>query len=437
MTDRTRQSIGGMDVSSMRGLTIFAAGCAITAAAWAIFWPRPVPVSPPPAEAVVVVPEVRWTKERISSLIIDLENAKTDEARLEASSKLLQIPLEAASEALETVNLKNDRGLSLVAKVLLIRWASGDGESATNWAWKRFRSEGLWEAAFREIGPAWAAHNPVGLGKWALEVAEKTKSPAETITMSEAIAADEPLLDSSALGDISEWLMTEDPHLAYQVLFKRGSISTEDAKVPLALTSVAKVRQALLAFQRLDKLSDATLMGNEDYQAVHLFTRWRDLDPEDFSRSPYTSFVFPDPTKETAAALEEWKSSPGAETASRLVASAGANQFNRISEIARTWAETDPAATVNWLDSLPAENAFAARKARISILAATDLDATLDWADTLPRETRSSALVSAFDAWRKAHPGQRPVMSDWSETRRRAWADLEALPASGVVSSGG
>jgi hypothetical protein len=112
-----------------------------------------------------------------------------------------------------------------------------------------------------------------------------------------------------------------------------------------------------------------------------------------------------------------------------LVAEASsAGRDECITAIAKAWAATDPDAAVRWLDSLPPENAVTAKAARISTLAALDLTATLDWADQLPHgESRQNSLVSAFDAWTKAHPGQRADQTGWPAARVQAWNDLEAL----------
>lgn len=423
----------------MKRLLVFTSACMATAAVWAALWPRRVETSPPTPPPPVVV-EVRWTQDQIASRVAAVENAKTDEERLAACGELLQIPLSEVPDLLEQVDHRSGRGLSLATKTLLIRWASGDGEAAVNWAWKRFRSDGVWENAFNEIGPAWAAHHPAGFAKWALRAAEKKRSPSETVTLAEAGAAELPLLESATFRKIPLWLVTEDPHLAYQVLRTRGGYSSTDAELPLRLNSAAKVREALLAFDNLDKLDPVVTRGG-DYAAKMLLGRWQELDPEDFSRSPYARFVIPDSKKETATVLEKWKSSPPAqheEAASHHVTSTDVPAFqgDRIRAIAGAWSETDAAATVRWLDSLPPQNAVPARAARIAILAPTDLQSTLDWVDRLPVEERQSSLVPAFDAWAKAHPGKQPEMSGWSETRRRAWSDLEALPPNRADSGG-
>ena len=207
-----------------RQFRVFVAACAVTAAVWMMAWPEPAVVPQPPAKPVADVSGARWSKERIASLVAEVEAAKTDEARLHACGRLLQIPLADARETLETVNLKSGHGLSLVAKVLLIRWASGDGEAATDWAWKRFRSEGLWNDAFREIGPAWAAHKPASLAEWALRTMDNRKPGSDSITKREAEESERPLLEFGTFSKISGWLVTEDPRLAYQILIARGGM---------------------------------------------------------------------------------------------------------------------------------------------------------------------------------------------------------------------
>lgn len=410
----------------------FSLASAVTAVAWIVFWPRPASVGKPSSPAPeTVIAEAPWSRERITSLITAVEKAETREAKLNACTDLLQIPIADVREVLEQANLKKGDRLSLVTKILLIRWAADDGEAAIQWAWKRFRSQGLWDDAFREIAPAWAAHNPAGLGKWALLAADKLKPGAEEPSMAEVEAMELPAVDSSKLTAIANWLVTEDPRLAYQLVKRLGGFSSDDPKMPLALTSVTKVQEALSVFDGL-KISDPTRFSGNEIHLHYLLTRWHELDPDDFNRSPYAGSIVTDTGEESTEAVERWKALPASEqvdAASSLVASVIPQvRDSRISAIAGAWAETDPDAAARWLDSLPPENEISASAARISALAAHDLTATLDWADRLPDgQPRQNSLVSAFDAWTKAHPGERADRTGWPSARAQAWEDLEAL----------
>ncbi|MES2924937.1 MAG: hypothetical protein V4819_25500 [Verrucomicrobiota bacterium] len=410
----------------------FCLASAVTAVAWIVFWPRTVSIAAPPLLAPeTVIAEAPWSNERIASSISAVERADSVETKLNAGTDLLQIPLAGVREFLERANLKKGDRLSLVAKILLIRWAADDGEAALQWAWKRFRSEGLWDEAFREIAPAWAAHNPAGLGKWALLVAEKLKPDSEEPRLAEVEAMELPAMDSSKLTEIANWLVTEDPRLAYQLVKRRGGFSSDDAKMPLALTSVAKVQEALTVFDDL-KITDPTRLSGNEVHLYYLLTRWHELDPDDFNRSTYAGSIITNTVEKSAEAVERWKVLPASEradAASSLVASVIPKARGwRISAIAEAWAETDPDAAVRWLDSLPQENEISASAARISALSAHDLKATLDWADQLPvGETRQNSLVTAFDGWIKAHPGEHADRSGWPAARAQAWEELESL----------
>lgn len=269
----------------------FGLASAVTAVAWITFCPRVSVSAPSPAVPASDIVKAFWSRERIASLITAVEQAGTVEARLSACTDLLQIPASDVREVLEQLSLKDKHRLSLAAKTLLIRWASDDGEAATQWAWKRFRSVGLWDEAFREIASAWAAHNPAGLGKWALAAADRVKPDAEEPSMAELEAMEHPYV-ASDLTEISNWLVTEDPRLAYQLLKKRGGFSSEDMKMPLALTSVAKVQEALSVFNDV-RINDPLKLSGDEIQVYYLLTRWHELDPDDFNRSSHAgSIVF-------------------------------------------------------------------------------------------------------------------------------------------------
>lgn len=417
--------------TSAREILCFGAAAAVTVFAWAVFWPRSVSIAAPPPEApATVVEPVLWNRERIASLIAAVEKSSSDETRHNACTDLLQIPAASAREFLERGDLKDKNRLSLVARILLIRWATDDGETAILWAWKRFRSEGLWDQAFQEIGPAWAAHNPASLGRWALSAAEKLKPGSNEPTMEEIASMEFPLVDSGMLTDISNWLVTEDSRLAYQLVKKRGGYSSDDSQMPLALTSVAKVREALLVFDDL-RIKNPSRLSGDEIHLHYLLARWHELDPDDFNRSSYAGSIVTHTTAQSASAIERWKTLPAddrADVANALVARVVPEmRESRISALAIAWAEADPAATIRWLDSLPSEDQRFVNSARITALAPHDLTATLDWADQLPPDQRRKLLVPAFDAWSLANPGMRADRTGWPTGRAQAWEDLETL----------
>jgi hypothetical protein len=402
----------------------------VTAAAWIAFWPHPQTAIAPSTMALeLVVPETRWSRDRLASSITAVENADSDQARLDACSDLLQIPLTDLRELLEQVS-NDERRLSLVTNTLLIRWAANDGEAAISWAWKRYRSQGLWDAAFREIIPSWAAHDPKGLAAWALEAADHTRPTSEQPRIAEIESMEHPLVDSRMLTDIGKWLVTEDPRLAYEILERRGGFSSEDSKIPLALTSVAKIQEALSVFKGRQILDPLKLRGEERH-LYYLLNRWHQLDAEDFNRSSYAGSIIPQAAEVPGLALDRWKSSPAAEReqqANAILASVhpGA-RGRRIEAIAKIWAEMDRSAALRWLEVIPPEDQTAASAARISVLAAHDLNSALAEADRLPASAHRDCFVIAFDAWTHAHRGTRADQTGWPDEWAQAWADLEAL----------
>ncbi len=283
-----------------RNFSLFGIACALTGGAWWLTWPQ-IQSPPPPVVSSAPVPRAEpWEKRMMIDLIHELESAATDQVRLEAAGRLMEIPAENVENALERVTLVRDRKLTLVAKVLLIRWATTDGEAACRWAWRRFRSDGLWESAFREMGPSWAGRHPKSLEKWSISHFAKS---AETISMQTGLASDEPVLEFDMLSHVSKWLILEDPRAAFEVLQARGGFSTDD-RLPESLQTVEEIRHALLAFDDLDKMTPNRFTGPEIW-AQSLFVRWRKIDPEDFSRSPYSRFFNSESPNQAAANLPD------------------------------------------------------------------------------------------------------------------------------------
>ena len=339
-----------------RNIALFGTSCVLTGGAWWLAWPqthRPQPIVVSSAS----VPDARpWTKLRTMDLIHRLDSAATDQACLNAAGKLTQIPEVHLAEALELATLVRDHKLTLAAKVLLIRWAASDGDAACRWAWQRLRADGLWESAFREMGPSWAGRHPQSLEKWA--IAHYPKS-SDSIRKQAGMASDEPILDFEMLSKVSKWLIREDPRAAFTVLQARGGWGSDD-RLPESLQTVDEIRHALLAFDHLDKMTPNHFSGREIW-AQGLLARWSKIDPEDFSHSPYSGFFKSKPADETTATLPD------------------------------------------------------------------NLESALARADQQSPAQRHSGLMQAFDAWTKAHPGERPDTTGWSPVRQRAWEDFEAL----------
>lgn len=286
-----------------RTIILFGIACGVTSAVWWAAWPRhqrpaPVAVSSPVATPA---PEP-WTKLRTTDLILQLESATTNQARLHAANRLGEIPAANLAEALELTPLVKDHQLTLAAKVLLIHWATADGDAACRWAWQRFRSDGMWQWAFREMGPSWAGRHPQELEKWAIQHYAKS-SGIGTISLRESLASEEPILDFEMLSKISQWLIHEDPRAAFKVLQARGGFSTDD-RLPESLQTVEEIRHALLAFDHLDEMTPNRFTGAEIW-AQGLLARWWKIDPDDFKRSPYSGFFDSKPPDQAIAVLPD------------------------------------------------------------------------------------------------------------------------------------
>jgi hypothetical protein len=219
-----------------------------------------------------------------------VRNAETHEARLKAAARLGEIPLEDIPEALAQVQLIEGRNLTLVAKLLLIRWAADDGEAAANWAWTRFRSEGVWHEAFKEITASWAWNQPAKLCEWTKRLAKEHKPSFGDISLADAKLSKTPILEFSLLDLICFNLVSVAPREAFEILQIRGGYSSEDTHLFDSLQTVAAVREGLLAFDNLDQLKPDDSQG-PDMFAKSLLHRWKELDPGDFSRSPYAALV--------------------------------------------------------------------------------------------------------------------------------------------------
>jgi hypothetical protein len=419
-------------------LLAFTTVSALTAACWMALRPSPAEpkASQPPPQA-----QARLESGDLDRMLLALDSATTENGKLEAALALRNLSPQDFPAVFERVEVTKDRQLTLAAKALLVHWASHDGEAAALWAWQRFREEGLWRSAFREIGAAWAWRDPAGLAAW-LTAQIGTKAGRLTdATLDEVRLSDAPLFESDDLSRACRWLMAENPRLALDLLEKRGGTSSDDHLIWDALQDPRKIEDALLAFDDLDVLLKDTqpgqyFFGGKKGSASGLLMRWQSLDPEGFARSAYARYLPAPPSGDLTVALAEWRTSPPADppsAATRLLESRPETaRPTAVRRLTTLWAEFDPVACREWLDSLPPDLREPGAVPFTIACAAADLGPTMDWLDTLPPAIRHGCLVHAFDAWTAAHPGAEPDTSAWSEQRREAWADLQTLKSIGA-----
>lgn len=374
-------------------------------------------------------------------MLAALASATTQDAKLEAALALRDVSPEEFPAIFERVEVAMDRQLTLAAKALLINWASHDGEAATLWAWQRFREEGLWNSAFREIGAAWAWRDPAGLAAWLSARIGTEPGNLNEATLDEVTNSNSPLFSSDDLSRACSWLMAENPRLALDLLEKRGGTSSDDHLIWDALQDSRKIEDALMAFDDLDVLLKDTqpgqyFFGGKKGSASGLLARWQTIDPEGFARSAYSRYLPAPPPGDLTVALAEWRTSPPTDpqsAATRLLESRPKPaRPTAVRKVTTLWAESDPVACREWLDSLP-PNLREPGAVQFTISrAAADLGPTLEWLDQFPPAIRHGALVNAFDAWTAAHPEALPDTATWSDERRQAWDDLHALKSLGT-----
>lgn len=286
---------------SPRDIVLFSVACCATALIWRTAKPQrtnTAAVSHAPAKLAAN----QWSRLRLIDLLRQSENAVTDSERWTVAKQISEIPGEKLAEALELTPLFKDHNLAFTAKILLIRWAETDGNAAAHWAWLRFRdADGIWDRAFREIGPSWAAKNPRGFAKWIIGH-QQSKNHGD-LTLQSALASDEPILEFGDLGRACTWLIHEDPRAAFEILIARGGMSTDDSKLSESLQTAGQIQQALLAFDHLDQIQPGHWSGNE-ILAQQLISQWEKLDPETFKRSPYARLG--NSGKEYEQSVEPW-----------------------------------------------------------------------------------------------------------------------------------
>ncbi len=424
-----------------RKILVFAASSLATAGIWALLWPERAPQTPP----APLAPHSKRESFDLPSALQALAQASTPSEKAEAAEHLSRIPRDRIREALDTVPLVHGRDLTLAAKLLLIRWASFDGEAAMQWSWERFRTLGPWEEAYRQVGASWAWSDPKGFGRW-LKAAACPENSTGTITVEAAQNSDIPLLDSYMLQRGARWLITEDPATAFSLPLDSRPYSTDGGPAKL-LTRVDQIREALSGLGPLDDLesdrftsrSGKRMVSMESlrfearkHTAFRIFDRWQEIDPESFAASPYAGLL----DRRNAATppartpFEEWKSTPlsgRAEATRRLLEGMEDDQRDgTLRVVIETWTGEDPSSVGEWLLSHPEENAGAVSTfARLRT--ASDPDGTLDWIARLPTAQRTASIVAAFDAWNQANPGTRPDLSSRSPEIQEAWRDLESL----------
>lgn len=423
----------------LRTFSLFAGAFLLTGAAWVACWPGPGNQVPAREASTGIPKESSRDKARIDAAIATLQSDTNSSGKLQAALQLGDIPAHEIRALLETVELIKDRRPSLVARTLLIRWASSDGDAAMNWAWQRFRADPQWREFFQDIGPAWAWRDPKGFGKWVLARMGQREG-MDTVRLDEAMASGLPLLESDQITMTAGWLMKDAPQEATKILMKRGGFSSDDGAIWASLDTPQRIQEALLAFDNLDSLKDqastGTMVMNSDGYAVSLLASWKEMDPEGFAKSPYAESLPVLPTNEIAMAGEEWKAVPpeNREEAAPLFlakASAGSKPGVLIT-IAKDWMQSDPEACGKWLPTLPDEVLRFVVGDFAGARAVEHLNETMAWLEGLSPAMRDDCLVRSFDSWTAANPKGQPDMSAWTEDQQQAWRDFEALKAAGI-----
>jgi len=279
---------------SARQIAIFGAGAVTAAAVWAMVWPTGDSVE----SALEVVdqrierPSTR-TAVDIAGWLRDLEAAPDAASRAVAAERIGGLPASAFPGVFDKVGLVEDWRVTLPARLLLSRWAALDGEAAVNWAWLNARSSGRWDQVFREIVTSWAWHRPHELAAWARiqAAAMRSHSLPMTMTLAEVEANDLPVLESGNFRMIGQALMKADLRQGFEVLLLSNSIDSKFSSIAESLHSTGEILEALSAFDCLEAMEPSRLVGYDQMVAMSLLTRWKNLDREDFAKSPYVHLV--------------------------------------------------------------------------------------------------------------------------------------------------
>ncbi|MCW1914069.1 hypothetical protein OJ996_10815 [Luteolibacter sp. GHJ8] len=411
----------------IRTLSIFFCG----AAAGALVWPALIRSSSRTQVTVATPPPIaareQWTEASLSSALAAIASAGSDEARIEAAIRLGKIPAAEIEAALEGIPLTDSNGLTLACRTLLIRWAEADGEAAMRWGWAKFYKQGMWYAAFREIGPSWAWNDPQGFYLWTLDSPRKDMSD-EIAQDRKAAASDIPFLDYSELSQASGWLLKERPDLALDLRNRSGGWSTSDYKLVEQIDSVEKVQQALQACKGLDQLKPGIVQGDQMI-AWSLLERWKELDPVGFSKSPHANLLMSDNFSAFAAKAKDWSKTPSGDreeaAAALLTNLTGIGRQSQIYTLAREWAAISPVEAAAWLDAQEEGTKGIAAIAQGGIL--KNSTGTMQWIATRPPADQAKLIVASYDAWKESGLSQAPDMSDWTPAQVEAWRDLDSL----------
>lgn len=270
-------------------ITAFVAGAAVAAAMWALVWPAGDSVAPE-------IPAVDQRVERMetpspadgAAWLRDLENGATAADRAAAAGRLARLPITSFPNALEGVELVRDHSLTLPARALLARWAAIDGEAAVAWAWPRLRSTGQWDRAFAEMVAAWAWSRPEHLAAWARH---QPNAQERSPTLLEVESAETPLVGWDELNKIWQALAKSNLRLAFEILQLRGGSSSEDSRIRNSLNSVDQIQEALSTFDCLGEMETYKFSGYDQILAGSLLQRWKEIDPEDFAKSPHAHLL--------------------------------------------------------------------------------------------------------------------------------------------------
>lgn len=408
----------------------FACGAVLASAAWITLYPRPTEQAPSEVtEAPIVIP--KWSADSLQSALRDLESSKTSAEKLAAVNRLNEIPTEEIPAALASIETVKNRQLTFAAKTLLMRWASKDGPAAVSWAWQNLGKSQAWNEAFVEIGPAWAWRDPEGFGTW-LKAAMERHKPDLSVPSETAKASEDPVFDTTQISKAVRWLVPGKPSLAFEILKARPGWSSDDHKIVDMLRTVAQVREALLAFDDIDRI-DITKPSTDLSIPISLLQRWKDLDPEDFARSPHRNAIGATRFEEVDGMVSSWKSKAPSERASAangvIDGTTDQNRPYTLTKIAAEWAADDPEGAAAWLESLPIIHEKIRDQVYATEISLANPGPAFRHIAALPPVRYQSSMKTAFDAWRTKRPGQFPDMSEWSETQRRDWADLEAIAA--------
>lgn len=413
--------------TGIRTLAFFLLGAAAGAVVWAGFAKSKNRSPEAIATLVPATAREKWTEESLASALAAIAAATSDDARIEAAIRLGKVPADEIESALEKIPLTDKEGLTLACRTLLIRWAAADGETAMRWGWGKFYKQGMWYAVFREIGPSWAWNDPQGFYLWTLDSPRKDFSDAVEEDR-KAAASEVPLLDFSEIGRASEWLLKERPDLALDLRSRAGGWSSSDYKLAEQIDSVEKVQLGLQACKDLDKLKPNIIQGDQMI-AWSLLTRWKELDPESFSKSPHAKLLESDNFSAFATKAKEWSKTPPdsrVQAADALLTNlTGIGRQSQIYTLAREWAALSPSEAAAWLDGQAEGPKAIAAIAQGSIL--RHPAETMQWIATRPRADRAKLMVASYDAWVESKPAQQPDMSDWTPAQVEAWRDLESL----------